>query len=217
MSYVPDGRVPSQFRGMARQLRDRVAAEGDIYHDACRKLFQPLKLAYRKNRHRKIRFEVLQQACRAWANLPAFGRLDKPRMIITGRHKLDCAEIRLLPGKATYAHWDTDEPEDFIAAELCMLHVGPNACDLDFQCLAAWSLHCLGRRFQRGSRDVDGIFADMGDLVRQHASLLAAPDDGSIRRVPCPRGGQWRAEVDMTNFTDGSAPRRVVMTRTYVE
>jgi hypothetical protein len=213
-SVTSDSFVPREFLGLARQFRAEIVVEGNQCEAQCRKLFEPLRMAWHRHPRHKVRFQMLQEAAKVWQKQPPLSRLGKPKMELRGRHQLVCAEIRLLGGTSTFSHWDNDEPEASFAAEIVTLHVSQKQCEIGFETLATFNLHCIARRFERGDRAVESVMADITALVMQHEKLIASDMSGA--KIPCHHEGFWRADILPMAFKDGAPPRRVVACRTYI-
>lgn len=154
-----EGIVPREYLGLARQLREKIAADGTVTAQHYRHLFKPLKTAWNKHPRHKVRYQLLEEAMRAWRDLPPHSRLGQARMQLTGRHELIAAEVRLLAGSTTFSDWLAPAPEAALGAELTTLHVGPRYCEITFQTLGTFSLHALARRYERGTAPMPSLDA----------------------------------------------------------
>jgi hypothetical protein len=152
----------------------------------------------------------LLDTARAWRKLPPFGRIGCT-VAITDRRAPEFIDLRLAP--AVYRGIGWDDFESGVVVVLTVASVIGTAMALQRSTVAALSLHCLARRFQRASRDRSDealIIDEIGDLALRFPKL--APDGGDFV-WPVPGGhGRWCGHVIETRRDEV-----VIVARTFLD
>jgi hypothetical protein len=205
---LPSG-VPAQFLGMARDLRNAVAAiDGTAYRAAWR---IATDLRDRLSRRRRLRPEHPAEAARQWrAQMPATGRLWLD--IRTTSDSIAVDEIRLIGDRFRQPGWRT--PEDSLLLGLVRLRATSRPCagEMCLMPLGLVSLHALGRRYQRGfDNSTAAVMSDILAIATQSTGLDAA---GQEVRIGVPDGA-WCGQMVMAGHGENGRPFLISAIRTF--
>jgi hypothetical protein len=140
-------RVPAEWTGRARLLRDRVAEAHTKWVAAATQLIGPLTPRDGFTPH--YTQETLRITAARWGRLPDWGRLRIASKIRNRTH-LQLAESRLCPFRVVMPGWDDTELSVAIALTVIDLRT-PDFYREHVQVLGAVGLHALARRFERGA------------------------------------------------------------------
>jgi hypothetical protein len=173
-------RVPAEFIGKARALRERIARAAASHEVATERIIAPLRprpawptpdrpeyLAGVAKRYR---------ACLSPARLCLDARAEGRALHL--HEVVATADDTLLPG------WGGPEP----ALALLFLLIETPPFRERGGLLAVVGLHALARRFQRGSGGPDGVLRDLRSLALQYGRCLGVAGDEF--EAPC-GGGRW--------------------------
>jgi hypothetical protein len=202
----------AEFKGMARTLRDRMAAASivstplmiTIYHDAS------ATLQRRKRQHAAFRPDHLLEFERRWMAIPHEERLrldvkrSKTGLVIT--------EARVSSMVLTNTAWRGGQKElDLVIAGM-RLTLGAKKVRAETYPLAVVSLHAVSRRYRRGfSNEHAAIMGDLTALAQVEIPDAPTPEFF----VTAPSGGEWRGSV--MRFADLERKESIVFAvRTFV-
>jgi len=189
-------RVPAEFAGQARVLRDAIAAEDQAAGELIRALGARVKARLRRG-NAIPRVDTIVGVADEWQrNLPQRGRLLLEVDLNKRRKALTIRELRLTGSVFQPLAWASAERG--LILNLTVLQAQPFLCQLQMYTLAHVGLHALARRLQRGA-DVseDAIKRDLRLLGQAHRDLADRPD-GSAFAVAVP-GGAWRGDVQLVH------------------
>ncbi len=194
-------RIPVQYIGQARQLRNRLAVAYSDHEAAAERLIAPFRA--RPGFAPMPPHAWLRALAQDWRALPGFGRL---RLFAEFDREagLRIAELRVVPSRIKLAGWTEDEPA--VAVELRSVVIRPPDFKDAKLTMATAGLHGLARRYQRdASRDDASVLRDLFALTRgvPRASLA-----GGEFAIPAAGGGRW-----IGSASDGGA----VLVRTFVD
>ena len=196
--------VPVEFTGRARELRRRLAAADALAQPMMRRALVPIQK--RLQRHPVVRRDTLVDVERQWRGLPAFGQIRCTVNVGDRRAPtFDC--VRLAPAQYTGLDWNGGIEAGVVAVLFCASVRGATMT-LRAHTVAAVSLHCLARRFQRGPRCTDDdVIAEIGVLALKFPTLA---DSGEFEVAV--ETGCWIGHVIET------ADRQVVVSaRTFLD
>lgn len=186
--------VGAQWLGLARDLRRRVGVEDVLYDQTVAELIAPLKERLRRYPNRSLRPEMLATLVQSWRFMaPRDWRLDLDAKL--DKHRLALVEHRLVAGRMR----PLDDPgwigfEHDVAVIRIELRVNRSTAQLASRCVAAFSLHAVARRLQRGlDGDIAAVLHDM-QLVAQAARGALVVGAGYRVRTD-DHGGGWRGRV----------------------
>ncbi len=149
---IAGSRLPAEWRGRARLLRDKIAEAHDHWFQAVTALTEPLQP--RDGFTPQFTQETLRITAARWQNLPEWGRL-RIASKLRNRSHLQIVETRLCPFRVMMQDWDDSEPS--VAVMLTVLDLRlPSFYRESGQVLGAIGLHALGRRYERGADRSDG-------------------------------------------------------------
>src|SRR3954471_10598229 len=115
------GRVPNEYLGRARVLRNLIGEPATIAKKQIASLLTPL--TPRPGFTPMPRFDILKQIRDHWLKLPKTGRLDV--LAEFERGKLRVAEMRLTPTKLKYKSWQSDDWEQSISIHTSLVIIQP--------------------------------------------------------------------------------------------
>jgi hypothetical protein len=184
------GRVPVEWIGRARLLRDRIAAAHVEWVETAGQLTAPLQP--RDGFSPTFTNQTLALTAARWTALPErWGRL-RPVVAQNDGAKLTILEMRCVPFRLTMAGWAEDE----LAVATAIVAVGmalPSTFMQEIRLVAAIGLHALARRFERGDRRDD--LAVVRDLLPIGQEAPRALEVGGDFEVACCNGGKWAGAV----------------------
>jgi hypothetical protein len=213
VTLSPSRVVPAEWRGRARQFRDRISV-GD---EPARKLV--VELSRRITARIKLRHHVIPRAdtligvADAWRRqMPQHARLALQVDLNARRKTLRIEEMRLSASQYQDQSWGSSEVGVMVL--MVRLETGPRLYTLATTTLCHVSLHGLARRLQRGLDGTDAaVLHDLKLLGEAHPGIADA-ENGSDVTVPVP-GGSWRGNVALMNNPRGSCDTGLVV-RTYL-
>jgi hypothetical protein len=200
----PARRVPVEFIGKARLLRDQVARAHTTYSEAVESLIAPLRP--RAGFIPTFTRQTMSVFAGRWRDtIPQWGTF---RFVTKAqRTKLAIAETRITPFRATMDGWDQDELGVALAVVTAMIEL-PATLKIDLQVVVTVSLHALARRVERGDHKSDlAVLRDLLPLVSSHPNRMAKGGDFEI---PGFHGGRW---IGSRIGLDG---KPVLAVRTYI-
>jgi hypothetical protein len=201
----PPGRVPAEFVGKARSLRDRIAKATADFEEQANRVLYPL--SPRVGWPAPGRGDWLKGLVTRYRALKSPCRIDMAsRIEPDGRLVIN--EMRLVATRITTPEWDGgDEP----ALSIEMIAIGTHPLLIERALLADVGLHALGRRFERARPNDDGaVLLDLAPLGYRWASTVRV---GGQFTVAAARGdGFWKGVV---SEVDGRA-LSVLLVRTFV-
>lgn len=164
-------RVPAEYTGLARLLRNRVEAADRAVQPVLMAIARPLRA--RLTRHPLLRADQIVDAEREWRRrMPGEFRIGDV-VVQRSRDSFSISEVRLVAHKIRLPSWEEDEPGvalyrcgwRLVAGRLMPSAVWVTTCI---------GLHAMGRRFERSEcRTDDAVVADL--------ALLAGPDVDALR------------------------------------
>jgi hypothetical protein len=184
-------RVPAEYVGKARLLRDAIAAEDKATGELITAL--AARLTSRIRRGNPIpRADMLSGIAHEWRQrVPSRSRLALE--ISLGRKSLAIREMRVTASEYRPEEWNTTERG--LTVFMIGLETGPFRYMFAIHTLAHASLHAIGRRSQRGLDATEAaILHDLRALGVAHHALADRPD-GAEFAVPA-SGGAWRGNVE---------------------
>jgi hypothetical protein len=210
---VPPRGVPAEFRGRARQLRDRIAQEAEPARTLVAELSDRI-IARIKRHHRIPRADTLSRVADAWCRqMPQHSRLALQVDLNRRGKTLRINEMRLSASEYQDVSWETNEKGVIVL--VVGLEAGPYRYMLATTTLAHVSLHAIARRLQRGlDGSQDAIKRDLHALGVAHPALTDRPD-GTDFVVPVP-GGTWRGTVERV-VDKRIGHDRALVVRTFVD
>jgi hypothetical protein len=196
------GRVPAEFVGLARRLRDEIAAaypEAEIRRETLIYPFRPRPGFVPMPRH-----TALKRLANKLRSPPALGRLRAVAKFEAG--ELRVVELWAKPAKLEHDDWAEDEPA--LAILLRSITIRPPEFAETNHRITGIGLHALARRYQRGTRSDRAVLADLLALAEGYPAAVAA---GGEFAIPVPGGGRWigavapgEAVAIVRTFVDGS-------------
>jgi hypothetical protein len=185
----PGARIPLEFIGQARALRQRIDRENERYEKAAERLIKPFRPADRW--HPMPRVAMLEELGQRWRGLPAVGRLRATASCNSG--KLSITEMRVEPSRLKIAAWQDELGEPAVSIILRMISISPPRFSDRTRTAAIFGLHALARRHERGAnRTAQAVLEDMKALGLAYHTVLKAEDEFAI---PAPGGGRWIGSV----------------------
>jgi hypothetical protein len=195
------GRVPVEFIGRARQLRNRIADSHAEATAATEQLILPLRP--RPDFAPLYGRSVLRVAAARWRALPAFGRLFLLSELDNG--KLTLAEVRAGASRMSLSGWDAKELA--LSISLRTIDIAPASFGERAAMLAVLGLHALARRYQRGYENTDdSVLRDLAPIGREF--VAAAATFGEFK-IPA-GGGRWIGAVANSNGSPVLAVRTFI-------
>jgi hypothetical protein len=174
--------VPSEFRGLARRLRSRIADDAKQAHELSGQLLEPFRPRPGFTpMPRKARIELLSKC---WQAMPSYGRL---RIVYSHvGSKFSLAEFRAEPAEIYAENWHANEPA--IGVSLRVITIDPPRFEENCIAMTAVGLHAVGRRYQCGpDKDDKLVLNDLLSLALQVPQIVRT--DGEFV-VPV-NGGGW--------------------------
>jgi hypothetical protein len=181
--------------GKARQLRRELTAASNASRASLETILAPLRRGL--NRRGSMRPEEIAGAMRAWRmSLPPVNRVSLSIQMQRGVAQID--ELFLASSELSRPGWGLGEWEPGLCLASMSIRLGRCKVEMTERDLAAFSLHAVGRRFQRGASAADrssaAVMRDLGALAS-----LQAPDGlaaGSAIALPTGSGsGCWVGEA----------------------
>jgi len=201
---APGARVPSQFIGLARQLRQRIGAEQQGVDAAVERLIRPLRP--KPGFTPMARHAFLRRIAAEWGALPSAGRLGLVAEF-SADDGLRIADLRCRSVRMQLPGWADGGDELGIAVTLTLVGCRPPLFVHEHRLLVDVGLHALGRRYQRASREDAAVLADLRVLAEAHPSAVLSEDR---EFVIVASGGRWRGSITRVK-SDG-----VMCARTFV-
>jgi hypothetical protein len=200
----PTGRVPAEYTGRARLLRDRVAEAHTHWVAAATALLAPLQP--RDGFVPQYTQETLRITAARWkSSLPEWGRLRIASKLRNRTH-LQVVETRLAPFRIVMQDWDATELSVAITLTVIDLRLPtfrsppepgtPGSLGREYsenvQVLGAVGLHALGRRFERGADRTDGaVLRDLFAIASAWPTAIRSPEF----EIPIAGRGKWVGAV----------------------
>jgi hypothetical protein len=183
------GRVPAQFVGLARDLRNRILKSSARTDAIAEALISPLR---RKPGFTPMpRHRLLASIPRKWRQMADLGRLNLIAEFERG--VLRISELRVVADGVTISDegWAEDEPG--LAVALYDLIISPPRFSERMRPIAVLGLHALARRYQRSLDRTDaGVLANIRPLANGGLAAIKTPGEFSIQ---APGGGRWVSSV----------------------
>jgi hypothetical protein len=207
--YQP-GRVPMQFVGLARQLRDKITAHASAYNRRTGDLLAPLRPRAGFTpfpRHERLR-QLAEQwhAIRSACQLRTIADFDPS----TGFRVI---EVLVEPAKVTLPGWDDADAELALRVMVRHVRIQPPEFRDDEGLCAIVGLHALARRFERGEpRGERAVLDDLLPLGRAFVDAVQA--DNLEVSVPA-GGGTWKGTIMIADSVPNLAVRTLAV-RTFV-
>jgi hypothetical protein len=200
------GRVPVEFVGRARLLRDRIAEPAIDWAVGSVDLLAPFAGA---NSSPMSRRTLLSRLPASWRALPDVGRLG------LGIHRgapLTIFEARCIPYAVGRDGWSGDELSVAVVVRRVEVRLRPQPEVSDVApIVAVVGLHGLARRYERGSDATDGaVLRDLAALTDRRRWRTGMRDSRSEFDVPVADGGCWRGAATMLD------DKPVLAVRTFV-
>lgn len=184
------GKVPVEFIGRARQLRNRIAESHAEATAATEQLILPLRP--RPDFAPLYSRSVLGIGAARWRALPAFGRLFLLSELNNG--KLTLAEVRARASRMSLPGWDVKEPA--LSISLRAIDIAPASFSERAAMLAVIGLHALARRYQRGYEHTDdAVLRDLAPIGREFVTAVSTFGEFRIAAG----GGFWIGAVANSN------------------
>jgi hypothetical protein len=200
---APAGRVPAEFIGKARLLRNKAGVAAAARDRAAERLLTPLRP--KRNFTPIPTHDRLRRVAEEWRAMPAFGRLGLIANFVDGELKI--AELRARPVRMRFTAWNDGEAELALAIAVTLVRVQPPAFREETKLLVDAGLHALARRFERGEdRSEAAVLADLCTLAQACPDHIIARGEFKIAAA----GGFWLGAVT----TVKGAP--VLAVRTFV-
>jgi hypothetical protein len=184
--------LPVEYVGLARQLRRNLIAAGAASKAAIDNVLAPLigELARRGT----MRVPTISASMRAWRlEVPAEHRVAFNVTMRGGRAHL--RELLFLASQSNKPTWEPDSWEDgIVLTALRVMLAAPRKMTMEERDLSTFSLHAIGRRFQRGENASDRT----ADAVKRDVAALAAHDPDTMPAgdfsIPI-SGGWWCGQI----------------------
>jgi hypothetical protein len=197
-------RIPAEFLGLARQLRERVQHADDAVNAELAHIVAPLQR--RLARKPALRPDTAIDAARSWQRMTAGEQFrlafdattdDKQALVIT--------EVRVNGIRLLDHQWNRPEWESGVGIVQVKL---TTSCKLKLTVtpLVVLSLHAMGRWFERSGR------RDYCSLLRDIVPLLAATATDRISA----NNGDWLGSVTVAHGDQGGRNFVVRSVRTFV-
>ena len=185
-------RVPMEYIGRARLLREAVASEDQSSGEMMQSFVDRVMARYHRSKIPRV--DTLVGIARAWQHdVPARGRLAIETALDKRKKTLVVHELRLTASIYQPQHWGVAERG--LIVDGITLEVRPFMCRLDISTLVHLGLHALGRRLQRGvDASEAAVLGDIRVLAQAHHTI-ADRGEGADFSVPV-LGGSWRGSVE---------------------
>lgn len=208
-------RDSAEFLGMARRLRDQVAAAAVVSSPMMKAIYNHAfaTLDRRKRRRRPHivwRPDYLLEVEQKWRAIPMTECLH----LHVARTKISLVIHDVRVGSTVIANsaWPADDKELDLIVVGNRLTLDTTGARSDSAFMATLSLHGLSRRYRRGFANTDlAVMRDLGVLAQ--CKLPDAPTPNFY--VQAPSGGEWRGAVTRFNGLD-AAQALVFGVRTFV-
>ena len=215
MSLTLAPRVPAEFVGRARVLRDAIVAEDEPTGRLVTALMAPLPDRIKRRCNPIPRAATLKAVAHAWRHdMPPKSRLALD--VRLERKSLRIHEMRLSSSVYKSAAWTDDDYESGlvilgITLEAWAFHYTFTTCTI-----AHVSQHAIARRLQRSPDGSEGaIVRDLQALGQAHHAL-ADREGGTEFTVPA-GGGVWAGSVKLMRDRAARAPSKSLLTRTFLD
>jgi hypothetical protein len=193
-----------EFVGLARRLRDSLSRPATTANLAIERLLRPLRPRPRFTP--MVKFVQLRDIAKKWRELPGHGRLGFLSDFRDGRLRL--AEIRCVPARMRFGHWDGDETELAVALIIRTVRSSPPAFSEERILIADIGFHALARRYERGvNRSDSAVLQGLLPIAHQYRAITALPGEFAV----AVEGGSWRGLVSLV------AGQPTATIRTYVD
>lgn len=197
------GRVPVEFVGRARLLRNRIAAAHITQTVTVERLLAPIVGRNTTPLSRRTMLGLLPTHFR---KMPEFGRL---RLVVNSEDGICIRETRAAPFRIVLPGWDEDELAIAITLRTTTLRLPAHVEDATVM-MAAIGLHAIARRFERGCDRSDvGVLRDLTCFDRAWAPILRNYETSREFEVVAARG-RWIGAVM------GAEGKPVLVVRTFV-
>jgi hypothetical protein len=206
-------RLSTECVGRARDFIRRVAAEDTQFLRLYAALLRPVKDRHARHPGRKLRPEMLTELGRRWRN-EAPKRFRIAFAVHVNGAKGAITERRLGIGRMERI----DDPdwtghEDGVWICEARFVAGNDGASSHHALLANFSLHAIGRWFQRSGRLADELLMRDMNLVA-NIDIGKHPGGGGVKVVTDQDGGGWRGRLAMVE--DGEREHRLIVVRTWL-
>jgi hypothetical protein len=206
-AVVTSERVPVEFVGLARSLRNRIT-QSDLAIGPAMDRIAAYGNEIMSRRH-SFRPEHLSHLERQWrTTIPALGRLGFATERRKGR--LVVADVRLFASSFRRLSWRDDAYEDALSLFISSGRFGPDQVSIKHLPIAAISLHAIARRYQRSFDSSDeAVFRDLSEIALHVGDLLGL----AIFRQPAGDGG-WHGSTVQSSYNN--CEQRILSVRTFI-
>lgn len=199
---ISNSAVPIQYRRLAHRFRDRISEFSDIATPKLKALVQVAATDCRRGYAGQRPAAALANLERRWRDVAGPDRLDlSVRASASVLEIIDTRIVRStiteIPGVADVV----DEPALTLVLESIAIRLtNPRRCIWRSVPIATFSLHCLGRFFERSGKDDGALIEDINALARAYPHLIET--SGEFTQLV--KYGQWRGIVANLKEPDGT-------------
>jgi hypothetical protein len=206
-------RLSTECVGRARDFIRRVQAEDAQFLRLYAALLRPVKDRHARCPGRKLRPEMLTELGRRWRyHMPTKFRISFTAHTATAKGTI--TERRLGIGRIERVDdpdWTGHEDGVWICeARFVAGNAGANS---HHALLSNFSMHAIGRWFQRSGRSSDELLMRDMNLVA-NIDISKHPGGGGVKIITGADGGNWRGRLAMVE--DGEREHRVIVVRTWL-
>ena len=187
--------VPAEFAGRARAFVRHVQRDEKRFN-ALTKRFED-KMWSRLKHHSTLRKEVCQNWLAEWRAFRGFGQPPSPAELKWSKRRVEFRDVRVMSTTTRNPLWDEDERETGVSIMgHTLIWEGNRRSDeiqLDVRSFASFSLHALGRFFQKSFVSTDEALAAAIWSVASHPDLHDVYEFADTQfSFSVPKiGGQW--------------------------
>lgn len=198
--FESDTHVPAQYRGLARQFRDKITASADPATAKVKAIVVAAATESRRGYAGMRPGRALPETERKWRALTGPDRLDLS--ITSTSTTLQITDLRLVRSNITHVpqHGTVDEPALTLLREAIDIRLpSPRRCHWYGLPLATVSFHAIGRFFERARMDDAVLLDNLRLLAEGHPTLIEQPGEFSLMVA----GGRWLGLIANLKEPDG--------------
>ena len=188
--------VPAEFLGRARVFVQRVQRDEKRFVEQVIKRFEA-KMCTRLECHATLRKEVCQDWLSGWRSFKGFGQPPSLAELKWSKRRVEFRDVRLMSTTSRSALWDVNEREAGVSIRVHRLIWEGNRrghkIRLDLRGFASFSLHALGRFFQKSFDPTDAALSAAIWSVASHPDLHDVHESADTEfSLSVPKiGGRW--------------------------
>lgn len=187
-------RVPDEFVGRARAFRSRVMAGETEFARAFGSIYNAVR--HRLERKPTLRGPECLDLIRRWQNTDGFGQQHKATLFYSKR-LVEFADYRLIADQGKYEDWEGNGIEPCVSLSALRLTMYRGRLRWSVESILSFSLHAMGRYYQRAFCPCDGALIDAMWGALPIAIEMVRADEGTDEySLPAPgSGGQWFGQI----------------------